>query len=156
MAKEFRTIPLTLKEANEFVDLHHRHNKRCQGHKFSIGCIKNDELIGVMIAGRPLARKLDDKLTLEVLRLCIKSPAPKNACSFLYNKCWNIWIQMGGKKVITYTLTSESGSSLKGAGWKIENITKPLSKNAKGWETRNNRKKQDIYYREKFRWGKCL
>ena len=47
MAKEFKTIPLTLKEANEFVDLHHRHNKRCQGHKFSIGCIKDDELIDI-------------------------------------------------------------------------------------------------------------
>ena len=28
--------PLTLADANAFVTLHHRHNKKVQGHKFSI------------------------------------------------------------------------------------------------------------------------
>ena len=154
MAKEFSVIPLTLKEANNFITEHHRHNKKVIAHKFSLGCIKNEELIGVAVVGKPIARKLDKPLVAEITRLCIKEPAPKNACSFLYNKCWNIWLQMGGKKILTYTLTSEGGASLRGAGWDNVNTTKPLGKNAKGWETRNNRNTQAVYYQEKFRWEK--
>jgi len=154
MAKEFQVIPLSLKEANDFIIEHHRHNKKVPVHKFSLGCMKDNEMIGVVIVGRPVARRLDDRLVAEIHRLCIKDPSPKNACSFLYNKCWNIWLQMGGKKILTYTLTKESGSSLRGAGWNIVNVTKPLSKNAKGWKTRKNRNSQEVYYQEKFRWEK--
>ena len=49
MSKNFTTIPLTLSEANDFVTEHHRHNKKCQGHRFSIGCIKDNELVGEVI-----------------------------------------------------------------------------------------------------------
>ena len=58
------------------------------------------------------------------------------------------------KKILTYTLTSESGSSLRGAGWDKVNTTKPLGKKAKGWGTRENRDEQLVYYQEKFRWEK--
>lgn len=37
---------------------------------------------------------------------------------------------MGGKRLITYTLTTESGASLRGAGWKIVGQTKPVKD---GW-----------------------
>ena len=50
--------PLSLKQANAYVAELHRHNKPTVGHKFSIGCYKNDELVGVAIVGRPLARRL--------------------------------------------------------------------------------------------------
>jgi len=33
----FKTIPLSLKAANDFVTNHHRHNKKTAGHKFSRG-----------------------------------------------------------------------------------------------------------------------
>ena len=111
----FKTIPLSLKDANEFVTTHHRHNKKTAGHKFSIGALKDGELIGVAICGRPVARALDNGSTLEVLRVCIKDPAPKNACSYLYARCQRIWTAMGGDKILTYTLDSEPGSSLKAA-----------------------------------------
>ena len=46
MAKHLRCIPLTLKDANKFVNQYHRHNKDCRGHRFSIGAIyKDDEII---------------------------------------------------------------------------------------------------------------
>lgn len=62
--------PVTLAQANEFVAQHHRHHKPVVGHKFSIGCTLNGELVGVAIVGRPVSRYLDDGLTLEVNRLC--------------------------------------------------------------------------------------
>ena len=71
MAKELKVIPLSLKEANEFVTKYHRHNKKCTGHKFSIGAEYKGKLVGVAIIGRPVARKLDDKFTLEINRNCV-------------------------------------------------------------------------------------
>lgn len=56
-------IPLTLAQANEFVEKHHRHHQRVQGYKFSIGCESCGELVGVVIAGRPVSRYLDDGFT---------------------------------------------------------------------------------------------
>lgn len=66
----FKIIPLSLKEANAYVEQHHRHHAKVQGHKFSIGCMCNDKLVGVCIVGRPVSRYLDDGKTLEVTRLC--------------------------------------------------------------------------------------
>ena len=65
-----RLKPVSLKEANAYVKLHHRHHKPVVGHKFSIGCEVDGELAGVVIAGRPVSRYLDDGRTLEVTRLC--------------------------------------------------------------------------------------
>jgi hypothetical protein len=152
----FAIVPLTLKQANDFVTEHHRHNKKCQGHRFSIGCIRDNELVGVAICGRPLSRRLDSQFVLEVLRVCIKDPAPKNACSYLYGRAWRIWQAMGGKKIITYTLASESGSSMKAVGWNKVSETKPLTKNQKGWQTRDNRITQPVNYQLKFRWERQL
>ena len=58
-------IPITLKEANEFVENHHRHHKPVVGHKFSIGVEKDGQLRGVCIVGRPVARNVNDKELVE-------------------------------------------------------------------------------------------
>jgi hypothetical protein len=156
MAK-LKVIPLTLKTANSYVKEFHRHNKTCTGHRFSIGALdKNNNIVGVAIIGRPVARMLDDGLTAEVNRVCTNDDSPKNVCSFLYARSWRIWQQMGGERMITYTLQSELGSSLKGAGWKIFGKT---NKN----DFWNTRKKTNVGYVEdrtpqtvdgqlKFRW----
>lgn len=140
-----------MRDANKFVGDHHRHNKPTQGGKFAIGAIADEELVGVAIVGRPVARLLQDGLTAEITRLCTKSDAPKNTCSFLYGRCWRIWQQMGGKKMITYTLQSESGSSLKGAGWKILGEVEPQT-----WDRGRSGRYRDyepVYGQLKFRWG---
>ena len=66
-----KVIPISLKEANEYVDNFHRHNKGTRGHKFSIGASDDENLIGVAIVGRPISRHLDDGFTAEVLRVCV-------------------------------------------------------------------------------------
>ena len=146
-----KVIPITLKEANEYVDNFHRHNKGTRGHKFSIGASDDENLIGVAIVGRPISRHLDDGFTAEVLRVCVKEDSPKNTCSFLYGRCWRIWQQMGGMKMITYTLKSESGSSLKAVDWKIMGETGGW-KEGKGWTTRPGREWQPIHGQMKLRW----
>lgn len=114
-------IPLTLRQANDFVEQHHRHSARTSndGGKFAIGLRDGDHLVGVAIVGRPIARLLYDETTAEVLRCCVSPAAPRNACSKLYARCDRIWKLMGGQRVVTYTLQREDGSSLRGAGWAI-------------------------------------
>ena len=112
---------MTLKAANQYVAEKHRHHKPNRGHKFSIGLMKQDNLIGVAICGRPVSRGSDDGFTLEVSRLCTEGA--ENACSKLYGACARIAKEMGYKKIQTYILKSELGISLKASGWIMEAIT---------------------------------
>jgi hypothetical protein len=110
-------IPCTLAEANEFVRLYHRHHQPVTGHKFSIAVADEYQNIrGVAIVGRPVARLLDDGWTLEVTR--VATDGCPNACSALYAACWRAAKALGYRRLITYTLPEESGASLRGAGWK--------------------------------------
>ena len=146
-----RIIPFTLRKANEFVKQFHRHSKTVVGCRFSIAAVdENDKIIGIAIVGRPVARRMDDGLTGEIVRTC--TDGSKNVNSFLYGACARIWKEMGGTRIITYTLSSESGVSLKAAGFKNTSVTKAF-KEGKGWTTRKNREWQPkVHSIPKFRW----
>lgn len=113
-----RICPITIGEAQHFVDEHHRHHKAPRGALFAV-CVGNEDGIrGVALAGRPVARPLDDGWTVEVTRCCVLEETP-NACSMLYGACRRIAIAMGYKRIITYTLQSEPGASLRAAGFRV-------------------------------------
>jgi hypothetical protein len=59
---------------------------------------------------------LDDGWTLEVNRTATDG-AP-NACSFLLGACWRAARALGWRRLVTYTLASEPGTSLVAAGWR--------------------------------------
>ena len=109
---------MDLKSANAYVMEHHRHNGKVLIHRFSIGCYDGDRLCGVAICGNPVARKLDDGCTIEVHRCC--TDGTKNACSLLYSRCARIAKEMGFAKIITYTLKSESGVTMRACGWEVD------------------------------------
>lgn len=109
-------IPLELAEANAFVTEHHRHHRPVVGHKFSIGAALDHKIVGVVIVGRPVARRRDDGMTLEVTRLC--TDGTKNACSFLYGAAARAAFALGYIRIGTYILASEPGTSLTAAGWR--------------------------------------
>lgn len=119
MQQTLRLKPTTLKKANNFVAKHHRHNGRTSrdGGRWAVSLIVGDDVVGVAIVGNPLSATLMDGWTAEVLRVCTSDAAPKNACSMLYGSCWRAWKAMGGLKMVTYTLDSESGASLRAAGF---------------------------------------
>jgi hypothetical protein len=108
-------VPLTLAEARRYVALHHRHNEPPIGHKFSIGLEHDGVLVGCVIAGRPVARGADDGRTLELLRLTTEGD--RNACSRLYSAACRAAFAMGYRRVITYTLAEEPGTSLRASGF---------------------------------------
>lgn len=145
-------MPITLREANDFVQNFHRQNGRTSrdGGKFAIGIgTEADGLVGVAIVGNPLSATLMDGWTAEVLRLCTRPEAAKNAPSMLYGACWRAW----RARMITYTLKTESGASLRGAGWRIVGETKPV---APGWRKNDHlsplRKWDTVMGQIKLRW----
>ena len=142
--------PISLSEANAFVISFHRHNGKVVGHRFSIGIEHDGELVGVAIVGRPVARMADNGTTAEITRLCVNEKAPKGSCSKLYRAAARAWMAMGGLKVITYTLRTETGASLRGAGFRV---VADVGTVKTGW-SRESRKRewQPIFGQQKLRW----
>lgn len=110
-------VPCDFSEAVSFVRLHHRHHRPPVGHKFSLAVADQSSTVrGVCMVGRPVARGNDDGWTLEVTRLATDGAA--NACSSLYSAAWRVCRELGYRRLITYILSDEPGTSLKAAGWK--------------------------------------
>lgn len=139
MSREGRLelVPMSRDDANEFVRQHHRHRGRVPGHKFALGAgvpvLGSIEvgtvlrIVGVAIVGRPVSRHLDNGWTLEVLRLC--TDGHRNAPSFLYGASWRAARALGWRRLITYTLATEPGTSPRAAGWREVGRTR-----AQTWE----------------------
>lgn len=143
-------VPVTLAEANDFVASFHRHSRPTIGGRFAVGASHGSDLVGVAIVGRPVARRLTDGTTAEVTRCCVSPDAPLGACSFLYACCWRAWRAMGGRRLVTYTLQTEGGASLRGAGWRVVAELPPNS--PKMWMNRPGREWQAVVGQAKFRW----
>ena len=110
--------PVTLKQASDFINLHHRHLNATVGCKFALGLFDADNMVGCAVCGRPVSRRLDDGLTLEINRVCTQGA--QNGCSMLYGACCRVAKEMGYQKVITYTLQSENGASLRASNFMCE------------------------------------
>jgi hypothetical protein len=108
--------PITLREAQAYVRQFHRHHRPSAGGCFALGVVDAEgELHGVVMAGRPINRTLDDAFTLEVTRCC--TDGTRNAPSKLYAAVRRVGQAMGYRKIMTYTLPAEGGASLRGAGY---------------------------------------
>ncbi len=121
-----------LKEANEFITLFHRHHKRIQGHRFSLGATIDDVLIGVIVVGRPVGGQHQGDW-VEVTRCCTNGA--RNACSFLYGAAARGGSALGFKRIQTYILREEDGASLKASGWKFERLSHPV-----GWHHQSDKR----------------
>lgn len=122
--------PLNLGQARLYVALHHRHHLPPTGGLFAIGASDGEKVCGVAIVGRPVARALQDGWTAEVTRLA--TDGTPHVASMLYAACWRACRAMGYRRLISYVLKSESGTSLRAAGWRELYSTKERSK---GWDT---------------------
>jgi len=140
-----RAEPVTRAEADSFIAEHHRHYGPTLQSIFRVGCSVNGNIVGVAVVGRPSARHLDDGYTLEVLRCC--TVGYPNACSFLYGAAWRAGRALGYRRMVTYALASEPGTSLRAAGWRVTHETK-----AESWN-RANRPRVDVApLQKKLRW----
>lgn len=122
-----RLRPITLRKARAFIAAHHRHNVPPRGWRFGVGLEEDGELVGVAVGGRPVSPTLDDGLTLEVTRVC--TLGQKNASTMLYGAVCRAAKALGYERIVTYTLDSESGISLRAAGFTETN----RSSDARHW-----------------------
>lgn len=138
-----------LKDANEFILNHHRHHKRIQGHRFSIGALLDNKLVGVAVIGRPIAGGKHQRDWVEVTRCC--SDGTKNVCSFLYAASARAASCLGYFRIQTYIMKEELGITLKAAGWKFDRMSAPVM-----WFTRPNREVEPHLMDRKQLWYKDL
>lgn len=121
-----RIAPTTLEKANAFVRSFHRHHAPVVSHRWSISVIIDGPgwiaTAGVAICGRPKARALPQSTLLEVNRLA--TGGVPNACSKLYAACARIAKEMGFDDIETSILATESGSSVRAAGWAFRRVVK--------------------------------
>jgi len=126
---KLKIVPLELREANAHIEEFHRHHKRVQGHRFSIGVVDEEGKIrGCAVIGRPTSG-LDPKRLLEVTRLC--SDGTGNVCSMLYAAAARAGKELGYEKIQTYIFQSEAGASLKASGWTFERVAHPSGRHRK-------------------------
>ncbi len=114
--------PCTLHEANAYVQKWHRHHGRVIGAKFSVAVRDSEQIRGVAIVGRPVARHLDDGATLEVTR--VATDGVPNGCSALYGAAWRAARALGYQRLITYKHRSEPGTSLRAANFQLVAVVK--------------------------------
>lgn len=113
-----RLVPVDFDTAGRFTEMWHRHHDPTIGMKFAVGAADDlDVLVAIAVAGRPVAKAYQDGLTLEVTR--VSADGTRNACSMLYGACWRATKALGYRRLITYTQQSESGASLRAAGWRV-------------------------------------
>lgn len=109
-------VPVELDEANALVELWHRHARPVVGHRFSLGCVDElGELHGAAIVARPISRKASTRDVVEVSRLV--TDGTRNACSLLYAASARAAQAIGYRRIQTFVLDSELGTSLRAAGW---------------------------------------
>ena len=140
--------PIELRDANAFVAQHHRHHKPVQGHRFSLAAWNDEQLVGVVICGRPVARLGGHPLeVLEVTRLC--TDGTPHACSALYGAAARAARTLGYRRIQTYILASESGTSLKASGWRNEG-----SAGGGTWVRASRSRRTDQPMESKVKWAK--
>ncbi len=137
--------PITLREANAFVEAHHRHHGPARGCIVCVAVSDGCGICGVAIVGRPVSRMLDDGWTAEVVRCC--TDGTRNAASMLYGAAWRTVRALGYRKLVTYTLPQEGGASLRASGFRC------LGQAGGGSWNRHERPRVDTHpLQEKLRW----
>jgi hypothetical protein len=129
-------VPLGYREADAFIEQHHRHHQPTQGFKFILGAALDGKIVGVAVVGLPIAAPFDDGWTAEVRRTC--TDGTPNVNSFLYGASWRAARALGYRRLITYTLQSESGVSLRAAGWRVI-----AERRARSWARESGRPRVD-------------
>ncbi len=109
-------VPCSIQDAREYVTQFHRHHGAPVSGLFALACAVGEKVCGVAIVGRPVARMLQDGFTAEVTRCC--TDGTEHAPSKLYAACWRAARALGYRRLVTYTHSTEPGTSLIASGWK--------------------------------------
>lgn len=121
-------------ELFKLIDGNHRHHDAPRGWHFGVVARRGALVVGVVTCGRPVSRHLQAQGCVEVTRCCVfgDDRLKRDVASALYRAAFReyvrrdcTWTTEKGKtsvfsKLITYTLPTESGASLRAAGFQDE------------------------------------
>lgn len=144
-ALKLTLVPISLTDAHVFVRQHHRHHRPSVSGLFAVACANGETICGVAVIGRPVARGLQDGFTAEVTRLA--TDGSRNACSMLYGASWRAARALGYRRLVTYTLAIEPGTSLRAAGWRSVGEVKGRS-----WDCPSRPRVDRAPSQDKIRW----
>jgi len=111
--------------------------------------MRGGALRATAIAALPVARALNDGFTVEISR--VASDGARNACSLLYSALCRAAKGIGYRRAITYTLASETGASLRAAGFQAVAHVKGDT-----WNRPNRRRVDKHPTCDKVRWERAL
>lgn len=109
-----RLAPVSRRAANAFVGAEHSHHEGVVSDRFRVALMNGAELIGVVIAGNPIAPELaKDATCIEVVRLCTLG----RGGSQLLGAIARAALALGYRRLVSYTRADERGTVYRAAGW---------------------------------------
>lgn len=128
--------PITLRDAQTFISQHHRHSDPPQGWLCGVSVWNNETIVAVGVLGRPVAQQLQDGQTAEITR--VATIEANNVATMIYGALCRVAEGLGYTRVISYTLASETGATLRAAGF-----TYAATVDARASWSRPNRERPD-------------
>ena len=142
--RSLRVVPITISEARAYVEAHHSHHHAPLGGLFACAVAEGERVVCVAVVSRPVARKLGGRSIAEVTRSA--SDGTRHAASMCLAAATRAAIALGYRRVVSYTLAGEAGTSYRAAGWHITGTTLPST----GWGSREGRTMMQVG--KKYRW----
>lgn len=113
--------PVTLTTARRLVNDFHEHNEAPEGWLFGTGIACDGQLIGIAMVGRASGRGIDQRIDVEITRVCITEKGRyKNAGSMLYGAACRMASAGGYRDAYTYTLDEEDAACVRAAGFTLD------------------------------------
>jgi hypothetical protein len=145
-----RLVPVKREAAFAWIADVHRHLPPPVMDIIRVGVARDEALVGVGCAGRPVSRHLDDGLTLEVVRVAVLDAQP-HACSMIYGALARAAKALGYARILTYTREDEPGTSLRAAGWACDGAA-----GGGEWSCASRPRAASVQPIRKVRWSKVL
>ena len=107
-------VPVTIGEARRFVEREHSHHHAPLGGLFAVAVAAGDRVVCVGVVSRPVARKLGGRGIAELTRTA--SDGTPHAASMCIAAATRAALALGYRRIISYTLAGEAGTSYRAAG----------------------------------------
>ena len=104
-------VPISLREANEFLEQHSPQHKPMRGCTFCVGCALDGKLVGAAIVGRCR----EDGQAVQIDRIC--ATGGRAAYGMLYGAAARAAQALGYWRIIAFLWPDRPDSALRAAGW---------------------------------------
>lgn len=112
-----RIVPINVTQARAYVEKHHSHHHAPVGGFAAVAVESEGQIVCVAMLSRPVARLLNAVPTnAEVNRVASDGTTP-HAASMAIGAISRAAFALGYRRLVSYTLLGEAGTSYRAAGW---------------------------------------